>query len=97
MPSEFDVLRPSLFAGRTAIVTGGGRGMGRAIAQRFAALGASVVVAGRHMETLDETRLLIEAPGGVCVPAPTDIRDTMCAIDTMCTIDTLTRGWCVAT
>src|SRR5262245_2405044 len=76
MASEFEVLRPGLFAGRTVIVTGGGRGMGKAIALRFGALGASVVVAGRHIETLDETRIEIEAAGGTSMALATDIRET---------------------
>ena len=70
------VLPPGLFAGRTALVTGGGSGIGRVIARRFAALGAAVVVAGRHAETLDETRALIEGAGSVCLPHVADIRDT---------------------
>jgi NAD(P)-dependent dehydrogenase (short-subunit alcohol dehydrogenase family) len=72
--SEYEALRPGLFTGRTAIVTGGGTGIGRVIAQRFAALGANVAVAGRHLETLTETQREIEAAGGVCLPHPTDIR-----------------------
>jgi peroxisomal trans-2-enoyl-CoA reductase len=68
------VLQPGLLAGRTALVTGGGSGIGRVIARRFAALGAGVVVAGRHKETLSETRQLIEADGGACLGQPADIR-----------------------
>lgn len=49
------------FSGRTALVTGAGSGIGRAIALAFAAEGANVVVAGRRREPLDETVALIEA------------------------------------
>jgi NAD(P)-dependent dehydrogenase (short-subunit alcohol dehydrogenase family) len=72
--SEYEALRPGLFAGRTAIVTGGGSGIGRVIALRFAALGANVAVAGRHLETLAETQGEIEQHGGTCLAHPTDIR-----------------------
>ncbi|MGX9889825.1 SDR family NAD(P)-dependent oxidoreductase [Streptomyces sp. NPDC002276] len=54
----------SRFSGRTALVTGAGSGIGRAIALAFAAEGANVVVAGRRREPLDETVALIEAGGG---------------------------------
>lgn len=74
MADDYTALRPELFAGRTAIVTGGGSGIGRVIARRFATLGARVVVAGRHPETLAVTRREIEADGGACLPHPTDIR-----------------------
>ncbi len=70
-----EVLRSNLFAGRVVIVTGGGSGIGRVIALRFGALGASVVVAGRHIETLSETRQQIETAGGICAAQATDIRD----------------------
>ena len=73
---DFSVLRDGLFEGRTAIVTGAGRGMGRDIALRFAELGANVVGAGRHIETLEDTAAVIAAGGGQCLPQATDIRDT---------------------
>jgi 3-oxoacyl-[acyl-carrier protein] reductase len=47
-----------------AIVTGGGGGFGRAIALRFAAEGAAIVVTSRTKAQLDETVALIESTGG---------------------------------
>jgi NAD(P)-dependent dehydrogenase (short-subunit alcohol dehydrogenase family) len=50
--------------GRTAIVTGGNRGIGRAIVERFAADGADVMVVGRNAETIAATVAAVEAAGG---------------------------------
>ncbi|GGJ13010.1 SDR family NAD(P)-dependent oxidoreductase [Streptomyces brasiliensis] len=61
------------FRGRTALVTGAGSGIGRAIALAFAAEGAQVVVAGRRPEPLDETVALIEKRGGEALAVPTDV------------------------
>ncbi|GAB2702971.1 SDR family NAD(P)-dependent oxidoreductase [Kitasatospora kifunensis] len=52
------------FADRTVLVTGGGSGLGRAIALAFAAEGAKVVVSGRTAQSLDETVQLIGTAGG---------------------------------
>jgi NAD(P)-dependent dehydrogenase (short-subunit alcohol dehydrogenase family) len=76
MASEFEVFREGLFDGRVALVTGAGRGMGQAIALRFADLGAQVVATGRHMETLEQTRATIESVAGECFAHTCDIRDT---------------------
>ena len=76
MSSEFSVLRPGLFEGRSVLVTGGGRGMGKSIALRFAELGASVVVTGRHIETLEETVDQVTGEGGRALAQVADIRLT---------------------
>jgi len=49
--------------GRTAIVTGGNRGIGRAIVERFAAEGADVMVVGRNEETVAATVSAVESVG----------------------------------
>lgn len=50
-------------AGRVALVTGGGRGIGRAIAVSLAAAGADVAVSGRNADVLEETVAEIRAAG----------------------------------
>lgn len=62
--------------GKTAIVTGGGRGIGRAVARRFSNAGAKVVVAARTLDDLHETRTLIERDGGSVLVVPCDVSET---------------------
>ncbi|WP_327356158.1 SDR family NAD(P)-dependent oxidoreductase [Streptomyces sp. NBC_01304] len=56
--------RTARFTAKTALVTGAGSGLGRAIALALAAEGANVVVAGRGEGPLKETVALIEEQGG---------------------------------
>jgi NAD(P)-dependent dehydrogenase (short-subunit alcohol dehydrogenase family) len=64
------------FAGKTAIVTGAGSGMGRATAQAFAAAGANVVVTDIAADAGQETVALIEQDGGVATFACTDVSNS---------------------
>lgn len=74
--SPLAVFAPNLFAGQTALVTGGGRGIGRQIALAFAGLGANVVIASRKRENLDPTAAEIEKLGAACLAVETNIRET---------------------
>jgi NAD(P)-dependent dehydrogenase (short-subunit alcohol dehydrogenase family) len=69
------MLAEGTFEGKAAIVTGGGTGLGRAIALELARLGAAVAVAGRRPEPLAETVALVEGAGGQALAQPTDVRD----------------------
>jgi 3-oxoacyl-[acyl-carrier protein] reductase len=62
-------------AGQVAVVTGAGRGIGAAIAQKLAGMGASVVLSGRTRETLESTAKRIAKDGGESKVIPCDVID----------------------
>lgn len=60
---------------RVAVVTGGNRGIGRAIAIALAADGFAVAVTARDTDALADTVAAIEADGGTALALPCDVRD----------------------
>ena len=67
------MLKEFSLEGRTAIVTGAGRGIGRAIASTLAEAGADIVAASRTLAQLNETAAEVHKQGRKCLPVPTDI------------------------
>jgi citronellol/citronellal dehydrogenase len=68
-------LRSDANAGRVALVSGGGTGIGRATALELAGSGASVVICGRRAEPLERVRAEIEATGAACLAVAADVRE----------------------
>lgn len=67
---------PDLLAGKRVLVTGGGTGLGRAMALRLAQLGAELFICGRRAEILDQTAQEITGQGSMAATAlPCDIRN----------------------
>lgn len=76
-----DVAPSALLRGRIAVVTGGGRGLGLAIACVLADAGAAVIIAGRHVETLRNAVETIHARGGNAAFERCDVQDRADALD----------------
>ncbi len=71
-----------ILSGRTALITGASRGIGRAVALRFAAEGAHVILIARTVGGLEEVDDTIKAAGGQATLVPCDLTDFE-AIDTL--------------
>lgn len=65
----------TMLGGQVAIVTGGGRGLGRAVAETLAALGADVVIASRNAPELDDVVRAIRRAGGHALAQTADVSD----------------------
>ena len=68
-------LAPDMFAGKVAVVSGAGSGIGRAVAHWFARLGAKVVLCGRKVEKLEATAAALACYGAEVMVYPLSIRD----------------------
>lgn len=72
-----------LLRGKRALITGGGTGLGKAMAKRYAELGAEVFICGRREEVLRDTVAeLSSATGGKISSFPCDVRD-LAAVDSL--------------
>jgi NAD(P)-dependent dehydrogenase (short-subunit alcohol dehydrogenase family) len=59
--------------GRTALITGGSRGIGKMIAEGFLAQGARVYLSSRKAQVCDETAAELSRDGGTCLSLPMDV------------------------
>ena len=76
LPARTDLmLPPGTFKGRTIIITGGGTGLGRSMAETLLSLGANVAICGRRANVLAETAGELErSTGGAVLARPCDVR-----------------------
>jgi peroxisomal 2,4-dienoyl-CoA reductase len=95
-----DVFRPDILAGRVALITGGGTGICRGIAEAYARLGAEVCIVSRKQDVLELTAAELRAATGRDVLAvAADVRDPDAmgravarAVERFGTLDTLVNG-----
>ena len=69
------MLPQGTLTGQTAVITGGGSGIGLGIAKELGRLGATVVLAGRKVERLEAALQALAMEGSEALMVPTDIRD----------------------
>lgn len=91
------------YRGKRVLITGGGRGLGRAMALAFSERGADVALAGRTVAQLEGTAADVRSDGGIAHPLPVDLYDVDAAtslveraVDAMGDLDILVNnagGW----
>src|SRR5947209_17496789 len=80
---ESAMFKDGLFAGKKILVTGGGTGLGKAMAEAFLGLGAEVAICGRRRQVCEATAAeLMGRRGGKVLAYGVDIRDAA-AVDAM--------------
>ncbi len=79
----------SLFSGRVAWVTGGGRGIGRAATLALADLGAAVAISARTRGEIDEAADEVRERGGRAAPFACDVSDWQSVIETVGQVEAL--------
>ena len=100
MPGALDVFREGALAGRVALVTGGGTGICRGIAEAYARLGADVCIVSRKQDVLSATAAEMKAATGrdvLAVAADVRVPDAIAAaikatVDRFGKLDTLVNG-----
>jgi 2,4-dienoyl-CoA reductase [(3E)-enoyl-CoA-producing], peroxisomal len=100
MPSPLDVFAPNVLAGHVALVTGGGTGICRGIAEAYARFGADVCIVSRKQDVLDTASAeLSAATGRKVLGVAADVRDPDAiknaiarTVETFGKLDTLVNG-----
>ena len=64
-----------LLSGKNIIVTGGGTGLGKSMASRFAELGANLVITSRRKDVISDSAKELQKLGGEVIAIPCDVRD----------------------
>lgn len=82
-----DINDAAYLRGQVVLVTGGGRGLGRAYAEALAAARAQVVVVARSRDQLDETVNSITASGGQARAFPADVTDHHAVMQVVATVE----------
>jgi NAD(P)-dependent dehydrogenase (short-subunit alcohol dehydrogenase family) len=77
---------PAQLRGTVSVITGGGRGIGRVLAQALAGAGAAVGLIARSGLELAETARLVEACGGTAAAAGADVTDERAAAQAIATL-----------